>query len=443
MKCFFSNKRCIVSSFLIISLSFLVILAGCELEDRFQVFLDPSATKETPQNTPNLSTTIEPSSQAVETEAATVLTLWLPPQFDPRNGTTAGNLLQTRLDEFISKNPDISIVIRIKGAAGKGGLLESLSLANSVAPESLPTLVMLSRSDLETAAVNGLIAPIPSNGIVAKDPDWFRFVEPMAKVDEIDYGIPFAADPLVLTYYSNTGLTPQKTWQEVTTQATVLSFPAAEAKALVPLVMYQSAGGTFFDENGFLFLQPDPLLRVTQALQNGMFFGSFPYWLSEYDSFEDSWQGYVDERSKMTITWASQALAPSEVDTSFTSIPSFTSTPFTYADGWLLCISSGSTSTMEIGLQLAEFLTESEFQKEWTEASGYLPVRQSDLAAWKNQSAATALAIIAQSAETIPSNVVLSRTGIIIKDAALEILNQRSNAAQAVEQAMNKITSQD
>ena len=47
------------------------------------------------------------------------------------------------------------VEVRLKEAAGTGGLLKSLSAASAAAPLAMPAVVALSRPDLEAAALKG------------------------------------------------------------------------------------------------------------------------------------------------------------------------------------------------------------------------------------------------------------------------------------------------
>jgi hypothetical protein len=62
-------------------------------------------------------------------------------------------LLQQRLDEFNERNPDVILHVRVKAQSGAGNMLESLAAAQAAAPAAAPSLVALSRTDLETAAL--------------------------------------------------------------------------------------------------------------------------------------------------------------------------------------------------------------------------------------------------------------------------------------------------
>ena len=81
----------------------------------------------------------------LHTDRTTSIKPLLPPQFDPASEAGENRVLQLRLEEFVSRRPDIQIETRIKSAEGPGGLLDWLATASAAAPIALPDLVALPR----------------------------------------------------------------------------------------------------------------------------------------------------------------------------------------------------------------------------------------------------------------------------------------------------------
>ncbi|NQS91324.1 MAG: hypothetical protein HQ574_02860, partial [Chloroflexi bacterium] len=101
------------------------------------------------------------------------LTVWVPPQFDPSNGSTAGNLFLSRLDEFLSRRPQTEIQIRVKTLSGEFGLLNSLQVTSSAAPIIMPDLIALPRPLLEQAFREGLVVPLDELTDTIASSDWY------------------------------------------------------------------------------------------------------------------------------------------------------------------------------------------------------------------------------------------------------------------------------
>ena len=61
------------------------------------------------------------------------LHIWVPPQFDPSAGTTAGELFQERLDEFVQGHSNLRIEVRVKGDSGTSDIVSALAATRSAA----------------------------------------------------------------------------------------------------------------------------------------------------------------------------------------------------------------------------------------------------------------------------------------------------------------------
>ena len=123
---------------------------------------------------------------------ARVLRIWLPPRFDPNADTESANLLKQRLADFESAHPGVKIEVRIKAEEGATSLLNALSITNSAAPAVLPDLIALSRPDLESAALKGLIHPVDGLSVLLDDPNWYPYARELGHIENIGYGLPFA-----------------------------------------------------------------------------------------------------------------------------------------------------------------------------------------------------------------------------------------------------------
>ena len=196
----------------------------------------------------------------------------MPPQFAPVSGSVAGDLLQARLDEFAAEQADVSIQTRVKPLDGPGGLLDSLTTASAAAPLALPDLVALPRPVLETAALKGFLHPFDDLINDLEDPDWYDYARQLARLQDSQFGQPFAGDALILVYRQEIVPEPPSTLTSDLQSEGPLVFPAADPQALFTLALYQAAGGSILDDEGRPFLDEEPLLRVLsfiyQAAQN-------------------------------------------------------------------------------------------------------------------------------------------------------------------------------
>src|SRR3990172_8842538 len=150
---------------------------------------------------PPASATPPPTPQITNTPSGRkVLKLWLPPQFDPNLDTPASQILKARLEEFTARRPDVRVEVRLKALQGTGGLLDSLITASAAAPLALPDLVALPRPVLETAALKGFLHPFDDLINDLEDPDWYDYARQLARLQDSQFGQPFAGDALILVY---------------------------------------------------------------------------------------------------------------------------------------------------------------------------------------------------------------------------------------------------
>lgn len=403
----------------------------------------PEAASAAPSATATASPSNAPQTAATATETLggpQVLTLWVPPQYDPNNGTRAGAILQNRLAAFTQAHPDIQIRVRVKAESGTGGLLNSLSTASVAAPGALPSLVALSRSDLETAALKGLIYSLDGLTQFKDDPDWYNFAKEMAMIQGSTFGLPFGGDALLLMYRPEKIGTPSSDWTKILALGQPVAFPANDSQALVTLDLYRSAGGTIEDSQHRPLLESQALEQVLQFYLDGARQGSFPAWLSQYQTDGQTWEAFREGRTNLMIGWSSRYLAELPADINAVPLPSLGGDDYTMATGWMWAVSDPSPQRQALSAELAEFLVQSEPLAAWTAAAGMLPTRPTALAAWSNQSLKATLSRVVLSAQMIPANDLTTSLGPTLQDATIQIVKNQADPIQVAEMAVEKLT---
>ncbi len=419
----------------------MLLLTGCGVDLAGWLQINPTASASA---VPAATTTAAPTQQVTRSASATpsgpqVLQIWLPPQFDPAAGTSAAEHLRARLASFEADNAGYKVQVRIKAANGPGGLVESLSTATGAAPTTLPALVALSRSDLETAALKGLVFPLDGLTRVVDNPDWYPYARQLALIQGTAFGLPFAGDGMLLLYRPTKLTTPPADWTGIIKASLPLAFPAADNQSLTTLLLYLSAGGQIKDSQGRPILQADPLAKVLKQYSEGQKTGVFPTWLSQYQTDGQAWQAYREQRTQLLITWASRYLADLPADTAAVPIPSLGGQSLTLASGWLWAVSDPQPERRAAAARLAEYLVNSDFLAQWTSAAGYLPTRPSALTAWSNQGLRALLSPIALAAQVRPSNDVLLGLGPVLQEATLQVIKQQGDPVQTAQAAAERL----
>ncbi len=420
-------------------------LTGCaEVINPVLTLVAPAAdNSSTPQpaETGQPEATASPTFEPLPTVNSPVtLSVWVPPQFDPASGTRAANLLQERLDEFVSANPGVVVDVRVKAASGPGSQLEALTAASSAATEALPSIIALSRSDLESAALKGLIYPLNGLSTEIEDGDWYAYARDLAQVDTSVFGLPFAGNALLMVYRPlATGNSAPATWDEVLSFGQPLIFQVDDAQALLTLDLYLSLGSRIENDQGRPALELEPLVQTLTVYENGARRGSFPTWITQYQTSGQAWQAYQEKQADWVVTWSVNYLSEPLEDAQAVILPPLSDTPYSLVTGWVWAVSEPDAQRRELALELSEYLVDSDFLAKWSPAAGYLPTRPTVLTGWDDQATQSLINQVVLSAQVRPANELLAGVGPILRDASLEVIKGQSDAAQAAQSAIDRL----
>jgi len=415
-----------------------ILLGGCVTE---------SVASPTLQAQPTLTASIEPVLPTEESDQQVkgliTLKIWIPPEFDPTNGTPASELLAARLEEFENRKGNVRIDTRIKTVDGSGGIIDMLTTANAAARLALPDLVALPQHALNTAAIKGLLYPFDGLTGTMNDSDWFDFALNISKVQESTFGIPFAGDALILVYRPAILPEQPKDWAsllELSTQTpSSLSFPASDPDSLLTLTYYQSLGGSIQDDENRPRLDSIQLTEVLTFYHNAEQSMLMPFWLTQYETDEQAWIAYEENQTDMVITWASRYLQTLPADSAFAPIPTKDGTLFTLGTGWVWASASPNPEHQDLSAQLAEFLTDEAFLSAWTAVSGYIPTRSNSLSSWDETNLRFLIGEVASSIRLVPPLEILTTIGPILQKATIDVLKEEASPINAVETAINSL----
>ena len=414
------------------------ILVGCSL-------LAPTEETLVPLESPTSTiTTITPDSTVqspgeTPTPGPVTLLLWLPPELDPEFNSRAGSILQGRLNEFNQQRPGVSVEVRIKDKDGAGGLVDSLNTASAAAPLALPDLVALPYEAMQASALKGLLHPYDGLTTAMADPDWYAYAQELAHLQNITFGLPFAGDTQIIAYRSTLIEEPPLDWETAIQTPGPYVFAAADPQAIFTLAQYQANGGVTQDDQGRPFLEGDNLAEVLTFYQGAEEVELMPFWLTQFETDDQVWDAYQDNRAAMVVTWTSRFLTEASTDTDLAPILTPNGLPYSLATGWVWALPSANPEHRELSTRLAEFLTESSFLAEWTEALGYLPPRPSAMLTWTNTAITAQLDRISVSARLVPSQDIQTSLGPALERATVDVLKQQSDPVSAAETAVESL----
>jgi ABC-type glycerol-3-phosphate transport system substrate-binding protein len=342
------------------------------------------------------------------------LRIWLPAQFNPAAETPPAQMLSQRLADFEAQHRNLRIEVRLKKADAEGEILKALSVTSAAAPSALPDLVLLSRSDLVAAALQGLLHPIDGLSTSLEDPNWYSYAQQLGHIQNTGYGLPFLGDALVLVYYPELGQILR--WEDVLASEGQIVFPAADPRGLVGLSLYASAGGDILDAQGLPTLEQGALTRVLSLVQEGLSKEVFPPSLANVTNESQTLQIYRTGSANKGIIWF-LSYRPAE-DGAVAPLPGLGELPLSYATGWVWALAGADPENQQLAVELAEFLVADEFLGELTRETGYLPTRPSIV----EQGDRTMTAIL-ESARPAPSSDVLAILGPLMQEALVRVLN--------------------
>ncbi len=401
-----------------------------------------------PTATPTLQAGIgneaTPTPDAEATAEATVepvtsLTLWVPPEMDPESGTEASLILNERLLLFSGMHGGLEVIVRVKDASGTGGLLDALTATSEAAPDALPDLIALTRTDLETAALKDLIFSLDGLTDIPDNADWFNFTHEMALLQGSTFGLPFAADAIVLTYRSASLDTLPATWNELLDGDISLAFPADSNDALLTLALYQAQGGLIQDNQRRPVLEAEPLTTVFELYQTGAKSGVLPPWLNQIQTLGQAWSAFREGQANMAITWASNFLKELPADTTLAPLLPMAAGSVTLGTGMSWALATPDETRQELAVELAEFLVEPQFMAEWTSAAGYLPTRPSALESWEDPALGSVLGQIGSISRLVPSNDIITSLGPLLQEGTRQVLQGMMPPDQAAQTAVDSL----
>lgn len=376
-------------------------------------------------------------SAAAPPQPQSALTVWLPAQFSPAGDPLGGPVLASQLDAYAREHPGLAVQIRAKAAAGPGGLLDSLLATYNAAPEALPDLVALSRSDLEAAVAAGVIIPLegrlPADTLQAAYP----VAQALSRVDGQWVGAPFAVDARLLVYNASLYAEAPARWADVLTGTLIV--PGADPAGLTVLTDYL-ASGPLDRAGGQAQLDPArlaPRLEAWLALAQSQ---TLPASTLTYADPAETWQVFRERRADLALTSVSWYLREAaRAPRAGAALPPNTlGTAFTLADGWSWALIN-KAGDRAAAAQLLNWLIAPERQAAWTQAAGILPAQPAALAGWAGSPFSPIAAEVLTHAELQPSAADLARLGPALRLALDDVLSGQATpeaAAQAAASAL-------
>jgi multiple sugar transport system substrate-binding protein len=432
-----SRMLCLLWLLLLVGCSPLGSLLPAASETASPASTGTGSLAETPSTDTPTAQPIQATALPTADETSSVLTVWLPPQFDPQAGTPASELLKARLQAFVDDHPGLQLDVRIKALEGPGGMFDALVTASGAAPQALPDLAALPRPILEKSALKGLLYSFDGLTTVLSQEDWYGYARELARLQQSTFGLPFAGDALVFIYQPVEGKEPPRTWGRLLEYPGTWGFAAADPDALLTLALYQGLGGKIQDVQGRPALEGEVLSDVLAFYINALQAGQVSDRLAQFETQEQVWKAYQEGQFPMAVTWASPALTAQRA--ALIPLPTQGGTAYTLATGWCWALASPQSEKRALSAELAEFLVEGDFLAGWSEAGGFLPPRGDALDGWQSVPRRDLAVELSKSAHLVPSSDILSSLGPALQHAMLQVLRQELTASEAAQIAVQSL----
>ena len=440
------NSKTLRSALWLLSIAFFLAANGCQgINIKIPEFIQtstPDLTKIQSSQTAAQPTATQTAETPTPVPPQTI-TIWVPPDLDPYNEETSGNILKNQLESFAEQQNNLQINVRVKAEDGPAGLLNSLIHTQAAAPVALPSLIILERSDLQKAVENGLIYPMEKFTEIMQGEEWYGYSQDLVSINELTYGLPLGGKTEFLLYRAAVIENPEENWESIFAYGHPILFPAASEQAWLTLQLYLSAGGQVTDENGKPYLDETILLQVLNLYMSGAQHNSFPYWLTQYETDEQTWAAYEDQQSHWLVSPSTEYLSELPADTTAIPLPPLTADSAAYSmmDGLVLAVATPDLSKQELAIQLAEYLTTPAFLARWSYTSGFVPANSFILESWPNQGQYNLLEAVSLSAHLLPDDQVLETLYPILSDATFQVIKLQMTPEEATQDAIQKISS--
>jgi ABC-type glycerol-3-phosphate transport system substrate-binding protein len=391
-----------------------------------------------PSPTSRLETILPTRTSDQPKDESQSLTIWIPPLLGL--DTPAGSILNEHVANFENAYNHIDINIRVKENDGPSGILETLSSASLVAPSTLPEIVLLDPTTLNTAALKGLIEPLDQIIQSPQAPEWYPFAIEAAFVDSTYYGLPFISEAEAFAYRKESFEVEPKNWAELLSSAETILFPLGDQTSKFTLIQYISSGGELVDDYGSPTLDVAILTDLFTFYLSAKEAGQLPLYSLQLQYAEDTWFA-------LTQANTNAAVIPVEVLRDALTANLYSVSPWPTYDGsgviptrtfcWAV-VSKDENIDDQIS-QVLQWLRDPGFLGEISETLGMLPVTPAAMQEWTDPESGATLRRLIQVAVPEPNIEEISTFGSLFWNAVEDVLNEHSTPKTAAESIFEQI----
>jgi hypothetical protein len=376
-----------------------------------------------------------PSEEPIDNSPGTLI-LWVPDDFAVNSGEQVQKLLIDRLDAFEIDHPGISIDLRFKNVKQKENMMDLLNTANRVAPSVLPDVILLNRSDMETAAIKGLLVPFENFPPSGEIQGIFAGFETPGKLQGSTFGIPAAGDGLFVIDKKFDG-EQLPAWKDILSSSLKIGMNLNDPNATVFIALYLSAGGELTDENGKPHIDQAIFTQLLTFIRETRIQSAFPDWSLLASDWTEVSKRFENGESDMEINWYSSTIKNGLDQYRYHALPGLSDSSATKLSGWYWSIANPALDRPSIRMELLSFLSKPVFASPWSNIAGYLPVSNQEWPIFGSSS--TEMQAVLDSAKPVPDTSIMITVGPVIRDAAIRAYTTSDNIDEIVASAIARI----
>ena len=439
---------------------FSLLLCGCSGSESPSIdnFLSSLGIRQTPESTAEIQPTENKivSAALAETPAATqtaasetitetpiptptsyLIELWIPPAFDPtQDGSEAGQALEKLIDQYMSEHPNVKVSLRVKATSGDSSILNTLTSADHIAKDVLPSLALISRNDMESAVQRNLLQPIETE-ILSDSETWYSFARQSAAIDSVIYGLPVLGDGTVLTYRPSKIGPELGDWNDILSRGLPIGFAPSSSTSMFGLFIYLSLGGKLTNDQGQPYLDQQKLTDTLNFFLTGGQNGTFPPSIAQLVDQGQVWQRFNEGTIPMIISQFSTFRHYQSPEISVLALPlSDGITEYPLINTWNLVIIEDNPILQQEVVRFAEYFCDLEVNDTLSADAGYIPVRKGEHKSWAADPQNEIVALMSEYGLPAPNNQITNKLVPLINNAVLQVIKNQLSPEDAAKEAM-------
>lgn len=371
------------------------------------------------------------------------LIIWVQPEFEPNADTPAGAELLDQLQQFEQANSGIKVEVRVKRAAGAGGMIDSLRTGMAAAPGALPDLITIDAHNLDAAAADDLILALDSLVNPEIMADYYPFALESGRRNGSLMALPFASDALVAAYATTAYTQRPTTWAGVLESAFPVIIPASDPQSLYVVQQYLSLGGTLRDHSDAVALNTTVLTELLDYYSAARAAAVLTKNTLDFRSGAETWSAYRELLAPLVITNAHSYLqdAAFAANTGAGPAPTQSGKPYALAEVWSYALVSTNMARESDAWELLNWLLQPQNLGAWALKAGYLPPRAEAVESWPPDAPVDFARQVLEAAHLRPDSETLALLGPPLGKALRNIIRGHATTSAAAQDVIQEISS--